>query len=188
MSEIELEQLPPEIQALKQDKVVIYPTEAVWGIGCDPTSETAVFELLRLKQRPVEKGLILIASDYSQLLPFVDDNKIPIERRLEIFGRWPGAVTWLMPVKAGTPDWITGGSELVATRVTAHPTARRMCQEFGGAIISTSANLTGQPTPETLDELKQVFGDEVASYVDEPLGENKNPSTIINALTGQVLR
>lgn len=177
-----------EIHALQQAQVVIYPTEAVWGIGCDPKSEVAVQNLLEIKQRPVEKGLILIANDYGQLLPYVADDKIPMDKRSEIFSSWPGPVTFLMPAAKNAPAWITGGSELIACRVTAHPTVKRMCKEFGGAIVSTSANLTGEPTPESIKELQQLFGDKVGAYVDEPLGGNKTPSKIINALTGEVLR
>lgn len=177
-----------ELLALQQGGLVVYPTEAVWGIGCDPKNEQAVLALLKAKKRPVEKGLILIAADYSQILPYIDESKISAQRKQEILDSWPGAFTWLLPVAKNTPDWITGGSELVAVRVTAHPTVIRMCNEFGGAIISTSANVTGTPTEQLLINVKQVFGEQVNAYVDEALGGNTQASTIINSLTGEVIR
>lgn len=180
--------LSAEVQALKQGELIVYPTEAVWGIGCDPKNVEAVTGLLKAKQRPLEKGLILIAKDYSQLLGFIDDNKIPTHRRAEVLSSWPGAVTWLLPAAKSTPDWLTGGSELIAVRVTNHPTVRRMCEEFSGAIVSTSANITGTETSTQLSEIKQVFKQQVSVYVDEPLGGNRQASTIINSITGQVLR
>lgn len=177
-----------ELATLQQGGLVVYPTEGVWGIGCDPRNEKAVMSLLEAKQRPVEKGLILIAADYSQVLPYINENKIPEQQKQAIFASWPGAYTWLMPVAEGTPKWITGGSELVAVRVTAHPTVIRMCEEFQGAIISTSANVTGTPTEHELENVKKVFGELVDSYVDEALGGNTQASTITNALTGEVIR
>lgn len=177
-----------ELSALQKGGLVVYPTEAVWGIGCDPRNEQAVMSLLAAKQRPVEKGLILIAAEYSQILPYIDETKIATERKQQILESWPGAYTWLLPVAEGTPDWITGGSELVAVRVTAHPTVIRMCNEFGGAIISTSANVTGTPTEHLLENVKQVFGTQVDVYVDEALGGNTQASTITNSLTGEVIR
>lgn len=177
-----------ELAALQQGGLVVYPTEGVWGIGCDPRNEKAVMSLLEAKRRPVEKGLILIAADYSQVLPYIDEDKIPEQQKQAIFDSWPGAYTWLMPVAEDTPKWITGGSELVAVRVTAHPTVIRMCEEFQGAIISTSANITGMPTEHELENVKTVFGDLVDAYVDEALGGNTQASTITNALTGEVIR
>jgi len=177
-----------EVIALNNGELIVYPTEAVWGIGCDPQNEQAFDKLLAAKNRPMEKGVIIIASDYSQVLHYIDEQKIPESRREEIFAAWPGPVTWLMPVKKDVCHWITGGSELIAVRVTNHPTVIRICDEFGGAIVSTSANLSGEPTPENLVGVKQVFGDKVSVYVDEALGENRRPSRIINALNGQVIR
>ena len=76
------------IRALNDGGVIAYPTEAVFGLGCDPDNETAVMALLAIKQRPVEKGLILIAADYSQLLPYVNDTAIPQDKRAKIFASW----------------------------------------------------------------------------------------------------
>jgi L-threonylcarbamoyladenylate synthase len=188
VSEQETIYLSEAHKALANEEVIIYPTEAVWGIGCDPTSEEAVRRLLELKRRPVEKGLILIAKDYSQLLPYINDAAIPMDKRAEIFSSWPGPFTWLMPASETAPRWITGGSDLIAVRVTAHPTVRRLCSEFNGAIVSTSANFTGQDTPDSLSELKQQFQNNVSCYVDEALGNASSPSTIRNAMTGETLR
>lgn len=178
----------PEVQALLDGGVIIYPTEAVWGMGCDPRNENAVDKLLAIKQRPKHKGLILIASDYSQVLPLVDDKAIPMDRRADIFSSWPGPVTWLMPASEDAPKWVTGGSELIAIRITDHPTVQRLCVEFGGPIVSTSANITGTEPVNSIHELKALFSKDITVFVDEPLGSNNQPSTIINAFTGQVVR
>ena len=96
------------IDALNAGGVIAYPTEAVYGLGCDPDNEAAVLALLSIKQRPVEKGLILVAANYSQLLPYVDDKAIPLEKRYQIFSSWPGHVSWVLPASQTAPMWITG--------------------------------------------------------------------------------
>ena len=176
------------IQALEQEEVIVYPTEAVYGLGCDPDSETAVHKLLAIKQRPVEKGLILIADNYAQILNYVDDERIPQDRRTEIFSSWPGAITWVMPAKKSTPKWLTGQFDTIAVRVTDHPVVKKLCREFGKPLVSTSANLTGQEPVITLDQAKQSFGNQVAVYVEGSLGGNTKPSQIRDAFTGKLFR
>lgn len=178
----------PEVTSLLNGDVILYPTEAVYGMGCDPSNEQAVLKLLKAKQRPIEKGLILIANDYGQLLKFVDDKKIPMDKRADIISRWPGPTTWLLPAAPDAPKWMTGQHDLIAVRVTDHPTVKRMCKEFGGAIVSTSANVTGQPTITDVATLVLQFSDQVGYIVDEPLGGYDQPSTIINSFTGEVVR
>lgn len=178
----------PITLALKNEGVIVYPTEAVYGLGCDPDSEAAVMKLLDIKQRPVEKGLILIADNYGQLLDYVDDAKIPMDKRADIFSSWPAAVTWVMPAKSSTPKWLTGQFDTIAVRVTSHPVVKQLCQDFGKPLVSTSANLTGQDPVLTLDEAKHAFGDKVAAYVEGALGGNTKPSQIKDAFTGKLFR
>ena len=91
------------IEALQNNQVIAYPTEAVFGVGCDPDSESAVMALLELKQRAIEKGLILIADNYEQLKPYIDDNALTQEQRERMFASWPGPITWVIPAKSTTP-------------------------------------------------------------------------------------
>jgi L-threonylcarbamoyladenylate synthase len=176
------------VSHLEQGHVILYPTEAVYGLGCDPDNQYAVEKLLAIKQRPVEKGLILIADNYGQLLKYVDDLKIPMDKRAEIFSSWPAAITWVMPAAKTTPKWLTGKFETIAVRVTNHPTVKRLCQELGKPLVSTSANLSGQNTVTNITMAQREFGDSVSFYVDEPLGGNTQPSTIKDAMTGEVFR
>ena len=93
---------------LKNGDVIAYPTEAVFGLGCDPNSEAAVLTLLKLKQRSIDKGLILIASHYQQLLPYIDDSSLNKEQKQLAFTSWPGPVTWIFPKNRTTPYFLTG--------------------------------------------------------------------------------
>ncbi|NMM42486.1 L-threonylcarbamoyladenylate synthase [Pseudoalteromonas arctica] len=174
--------------AVSQGGVIVYPTEAVYGLGCDPDNQQAVERLLAIKQRPVEKGLILIADNYGQLLKYVDDAKIPMDKRTDIFSSWPGAITWVMPAAKSTPRWLTGQFDSIAVRVTSHPTVKRLCQELGKPLVSTSANLSGHDTVTSIAMAKSEFGELAAFYVDEPLGGNTQPSTIKDVMTGKVFR
>lgn len=179
---------PTAITCLTQGEVILYPTEAVYGLGCDPDNQQAVEALLAIKQRPVEKGLILIADNYGQLLKYVDDAKIPMDKRADIFSSWPAAITWVMPASKNTPKWLTGQFDTIAVRVTNHPTVKRLCQEFGKPLVSTSANLTGQETVTSIEQAKTQFAEQVGFYVDEPLGGNTQSSTIKDAMTGKIFR
>ena len=184
----DLSNTPTAITCLTQGEVILYPTEAVYGLGCDPDNQQAVEALLAIKQRPVEKGLILIADNYGQLLKYVDDAKIPMDKRADIFSSWPAAITWVMPASKNTPKWLTGQFDTIAVRVTNHPTVKRLCQEFGKPLVSTSANLTGQETVISIEQAKTQFAEQVGFYVDEPLGGNTQPRTIKDAMTGKIFR
>lgn len=181
-------ELDSVIQALNDGGVIAYPTEAVFGLGCDPDNEAAVLALLAIKQRPVEKGLILIAADYSQLLPYVNDSAIGQEKRDEIFASWPGHVSWVLPASAAAPKWITGQFDSIAVRVSAHPVVQQLCWLYGKPLVSTSANLSGQPSITDPVELEQNLGKLLAAIMPGALGGASQPSQIRSAITGDIVR
>jgi len=176
------------ITALHQQQVIAYPTEAVFGLGCDPLNEEAVQRLLNIKQRPIEKGLILIAADLSQLDDYVDLSKLTAEQINKIKQTWPGPATWVMPAKAQVPKWLTGQFDSIAVRVSAHSTVQTLCLAFGGPITSTSANLTGLSPCVTAAEVVNQLGPLLGAIVDEPVGELAQPTAITDAITGKVYR
>ncbi|KAB7895043.1 L-threonylcarbamoyladenylate synthase type 1 TsaC [Rouxiella sp. S1S-2] len=179
--------IPAVLQALKHQQVVAYPTEAVFGLGCDPDSEQAVEALLALKQRPRDKGLILIADSYEQLLPYIDESTLSAERLQQIFASWPGPVTWVMPAKASTPQWLTGRFTSLAVRVSDHPLVKDLCRQYGKPLVSTSANLSGQLPCRTAAEVKLQFGPHFPVLEGE-VGGRQNPSEIKDATTGELIR
>ncbi|MDN7128013.1 Sua5/YciO/YrdC/YwlC family protein [Pseudidiomarina terrestris] len=174
--------------AFAQGELLAYPTEAVFGLGCDPRNEAAVKKLLTLKQRPLNKGLILVAADYSQLVRFVADSKIPQDKRFTVFSSWPGHITLLLPAAPETPEWLTGGRPQIAVRVTAHEPTRQLCKALGSAIVSTSANLAGQPSLTSAAEVEAAFGDQLGWVMDAEVGRADSPSKIIDPLTQEVFR
>tara|TARA_Y100001935_G_C17233398_1_gene471633 strand:- start:141 stop:686 length:546 start_codon:yes stop_codon:yes gene_type:complete len=169
---------------IKNGSVIAYPTEAVFGLGCDPLNPLAVNRILKIKKRPLEKGLILIASHVDQLMPFVvlkDKWKKLTEKT------WPGPQTWLLPAAANLPSWINGGRDSVACRVTAHPIANAICEHLGSAIISTSANRNGQCPAKTALQVR-IRCPEVDLVISGDLGDLKKPTPINDITTGLKIR
>lgn len=166
--------------------MVAYPTEAVYGLGCDPLNEAAFARLLALKQRPGDKGVILIAAEEGQLRPYLGDLPEPMLQRLR--QTWPGPVTWIVPTAPAAPGWLTGRRDTIAVRVTAHPLAAALCRAFGGALVSTSANRSGEEPARSAAAVQQLFGDQLDAILDGPLGGLERPTRICDARTGAIIR
>ncbi len=165
--------------------VLAYPTEAVFGLGCHPSDACAVNRILALKQRDWRKGLILIAADLAQLLPWITLTDQAIQR---IGSSWPGPATWILPASAQTPDWITGGRNEVAVRVTAHPIAAALARCAGTALVSTSANPANRPPARSALAVQRYFGHKIDGTVHGRVNHRAQPTQIRHALTGAVLR
>jgi len=140
------------VQTLNDGDIIAYPTEAVYGLGCDPWNDSAIQKLLRIKQRPWQKGLILIAADIEQLHEFI--SPITAAQLNSVEKTWPGHTTWLMPVSAHISPYLTGQHNTIAVRVTAHQQTAELCRSFGGPIVSTSANHAGKPPAKTHRAIK----------------------------------
>ncbi|GFO71563.1 L-threonylcarbamoyladenylate synthase [Bathymodiolus japonicus methanotrophic gill symbiont] len=171
--------------ALKQGKVIAYPTEAIYGLGCDPLNEAAVMHLLSIKQRPVHKGLILIASDFSQLQPFI---KPSTEMLARIMPSWPGPITWIIPAQAWVPAYLSGAHTSLAVRVSAHPLVQRLCADFAGAIVSTSANISRQTPARSALAVREKFHANNIHILAGATGHQQQATAIYNALDGKCLR
>lgn len=173
---------------LRAGGVVAYPTEAVWGLGCDPADETAVHRLLALKQREVGKGLILIAAHVDQLKPWVDFTALAADRLADVLASWPGPHTWIMAAARAAPRWIRGDHDGIAVRVSAHPAVIALCDAFGGALVSTSANLAGRPPPVSRDDIDPALAVAIEGITAGETGGLVRPTAIRDARSGEVLR
>jgi L-threonylcarbamoyladenylate synthase len=176
---------------LKQGQVLAYPTEAVWGLGCDPYNEQAFLQILALKQRPIEKGVILLAAHLNQVESLLTPLNAKIRAQVE--ASWTNrsaterAITWLLPATEQIPTWIKGNHPKVAVRVTTHPLCVALCNTFGGFIVSTSANPAGLEPARSLQDAMQYFPQEL-HYLNGDLGLSHEPSRILDAETGAVIR
>jgi len=180
--------IPAAAALLTRGGVVAYPTEGVWGLGCDPFDRDAVTRLLDIKQRPVDKGVILIAGALAQFDAIVDWTRLPDSARARVLDSWPGPNTWVVPARADMPAWITGTHESVAVRVSAHTDVVALCAAFAGALVSTSANLTGEPAVADRGALDLRLLARIDGLLDGRTGGRTGPSTIRDALTGDVFR
>lgn len=165
--------------------IVAYPTEGVFGLGCNPANEGVVEKLIRLKARESDKGLILIAAERAQLNPYTSKISQHIEDRLH--HSWPGPVTWILPAAVDTSALLTGGRPTIATRVTAFETAAALCRSCGHALISTSANRSGENPCITAAEVAAEFT-ELDYVLDYPVGTLSGPTPIFDGVTGKQLR
>ncbi|TDO08611.1 MULTISPECIES: L-threonylcarbamoyladenylate synthase [Halomonas] len=178
--------LDEAITALRAGGVIAYPTEAVWGLGCDPDDEAALSRLLRLKARDPAKGVILVAASIAQFAPWLEG--LPLERQAPLVASWPGPTTWLVPDNGRSRALVRGNHDRVAMRVSAHPLVVALCEAFGGPLVSTSANRAGEPPAMSAGEVRAVFGDALDAVLDGPLGGLERPSSIRDLVSGRVLR
>ncbi len=176
------------VAALRRGGVIAYPTEAVWGLGCDPRNEAATLRLLALKIRDIEKGLILIAADETQLAPFIDMAALEDMQRAAVRASWPGPHTWIVPASKDAPRWITGTHAGIAVRVSAHPPVVELCKAFGGALVSTSANRASEPAAYAIDQLDPRIVAGVDAVLAGDTGGLERPTDIRDARTGATLR
>lgn len=174
------------VASLQRGGVIAYPTEAVWGLGCNPHDARAVAGLLELKQRPVEKGLILVGANVEQFAPYLEG--LP-QQLIDKFGATPPRpTTWLVPVNGYAPDWITGRYTSVALRVSTHKLVRSLCLAYGSPLVSTSANKTGHPPAATPWPLRKWLGRGLDYILPGELGGHNSPSEIRDLISDKVLR
>ena len=166
--------------------VVAYPTEGVYGLGCDPLDAAAVGRLAALKARPLSKGLILLAADPGQLVEWLAPAGPEQWRR--VLETWPGPVTWVLQARGWVPPWLTGGSGRLAVRITSHPLAAALARAAAGPIVSTSANRAGGVPARSALQVRLRFGAGIDAVVCGPLGGARGPSEIRDATSGAVLR
>jgi L-threonylcarbamoyladenylate synthase len=181
-----MNQIMQATQTLRQGGIIAYPTEAVYGLGCDPSNEQAVHRLLLLKRRSQSKGLILIAATLEQLAPYL--APIPSQRMQEVLATWPGPITWIFPANPQVPVWIRGQHHSVAIRLTDHPIAKQLCLEFGGALVSTSANKSQGTPAKSAEEVPTIFSEGIDVIVVGEVGSLNKPTEIRDALSGAIFR
>lgn len=174
-------------QVLEGDGVIAYPTEAVWGLGCNPWSEFAVDTILALKQRPMHKGLILVAASVEQIRFLLDPLSPEVRQRAE--SHWPGPVTCVIPdVHGQVPHWVRGDHDSIAVRVSAHPLVQQLCRLAEMPLVSTSCNPAGREPARAPWQVRRYFPDGIDLMVSGSLGGARQPSKIIDITSGKTLR
>ncbi|MAM69984.1 MAG: tRNA threonylcarbamoyladenosine biosynthesis protein RimN [Gammaproteobacteria bacterium] len=166
--------------------IIAYPTEGVWGLGCDPFNEKAVLRILKLKGREVEKGLILAASSLEQIGHLL--SNLSQEHLSLLQQSCPGPDTWLIPdTDQKIPQWIKGSFATVAVRVSAHPVVKKLCDELG-LLVSTSANPAGKEPALSQEEVESYFSGEDLLIIPGELGGQDGPSRIVDLESLKIIR
>jgi len=172
---------------IKSGGVIAYPTETVWGLGCDPWNKAAVYKLLRIKQRPAEKGLIIVAADVLQVAPLL--QSLSAAQHRQFCTPAEQATTWLIPdEQQWIPAWVKGAYSTVAVRISQHPVVQQLCRALDQPIISTSANVSGQKTIRTSEEIHSLFGNKLDMILQGKTGETQSPSLIVDLISGKIIR
>ncbi len=177
-------------KCLREGKVIGYPTGTVFGLGCDPFNPEAVSQILQIKQRSIDKGFILIASEWEQIQPLIESIAPPL--LAHVLSTWPGPITWVFPASHEVPHWIRGDHSTIALRVSDHPIVRMLCDEFGDPIVSTSANIEGQPPINDYRTMQMNFADKLCTILPGKISptdsKSPKPTEIRDAVTGEVIR
>ena len=166
--------------------VIAYPTDTVYGLGCNPFNAAAVLHLLSLKQRPTEHGVILLGNDLQQFLPILQPLGKAIADRVSRARAQP--VTWVLPCRPEVPAWLTGQHDTLAIRITRHPVAAALCENWGGPLVSSSANLHGRHPATSPLSVRKAFNGQLDYILHGVNGATNIPSTIRDGLSGELLR
>ena len=172
-------------RVLRAGGVIAYPTEAVFGVGCDPACRAAVARIVSLKRRPQRAGFILIAADAAQLRGWIDPT--PAERR-RLAAPAARPVTWVVTAGPRATPLLTGGRKTLAVRVTTHATAAALCRAAGMPLVSTSANIHGHAPARTALAARRQLGFLLDLVMPGATGGERRPTEIRDARTGTVLR
>lgn len=174
------------VTALQQGQVIAYPTEAMYGLGCDPFCESALQRIITLKERPSAKGLIIVTDQWERVHTLT--QPLTNEQYNVIFDSWPGHTTWLFPASDQAPSLIIGDHSTIAIRISAHPLVQDLCAAYGGPIVSTSANKHQQAPCLNASEVSATFGTDIDCIIDGPIGQAVSASRILHAQDGKQIR
>ena len=171
---------------LKEGKILIHPTEGVWGLGCDALNINACNKISLLKQRPGNKNFILLAPSIS----FALDHSVEIKAsQIEFLESvWPGHVTVILQENNLVSSAIKAIDNTIAIRVSNHLPITKLLNSFNGLMVSTSANISNLPTPNSIDDIKKIFNDsDVAVYAHDN-GDASRPSSIVDLNSMEYIR
>ncbi|RDH82835.1 MAG: threonylcarbamoyl-AMP synthase [endosymbiont of Galathealinum brachiosum] len=164
--------------------IISYPTESVFGLGCDPLNEKAVHRILKLKNRSVNKGLIIVAGDLKQLSPYIEISE---NEKQKILNEKP-VTTWLVNKSSLTPNWVSGKHKKVAVRISKYPLIINLCQLINQPLISTSANPAEAEPATTSQQSEDYFFNNIDLYIDDQSERTGQPSQIKDITTDTIIR
>ncbi len=182
----DLQNIRQAVTIINHGGIIAYPTEAVYGLGCDPDNDHALEKLLHLKQRSPQKGLILVSDDFSRLKPYLENIAPDIAQRA--FASWPGPYTWLWPARRSISRQLRGEFATLAVRVSRHPVIKQLCHYAGKPLVSTSANIATQSPALTVATIEEYFPSGIDLILQGQLGTQSRPSEIRDLISNRLVR
>lgn len=182
-------QVPARARALRAHLLagglVAYATRGCFGLGCLPWHVPALRRLVRLKRRPLHKGLIVVSDRLDRLRGLVAPLGAELEARART--RWPGHWTWIVPATRRAPPQLRGRHRALAVRVDNYSPVVQLCRAVRLPLVSTSANRSGEPPRRTTRAVRQAFG-HAAWVVPGRCEPGSRPSTVADLRSGRILR
>ncbi|KPB05801.1 L-threonylcarbamoyladenylate synthase [Bacillus sp. CHD6a] len=166
---------------LKENEVVAFPTETVYGLGANALSDQAVLKIFEAKGRPSDNPLIVHISKLEQLKNLVDNVPESAHKLMDAF--WPGPLTLVLPKKEGVSHYVTAGLETLAVRMPDHEVARALMEVSGLPLAAPSANLSGKPSPTTAKHVEEDLIHRIAGIVDGGATGVGLESTVVDCTT-----
>ena len=170
-------------ELIKQGKIVVFPTETVYGIGTNGLDENVVKRLFEVKQRPLNKPISLLVSNMEMVNQIAKDITEMEFKIMEKF--FPGPLTIILKKKSIVPDIVTAGQDTVGVRMPSGEIARRLVELSGVPIAAPSANITGQPSGTNLQDIKKHFQGKADCFIDGGNSELGISSTIVQVVDGK---
>ncbi|HSQ46118.1 MAG TPA: L-threonylcarbamoyladenylate synthase [Lutibacter sp.] len=165
------------IKVLKENKTLLYPTDTVWGIGCDATSEEAVARVFEIKKRSESKSLVILVDGFDMLKKYIP--KVP-KAVIKLLAKTTNPTTIIYDNPVGLAKNVVASDNTVAIRMVQNEFCRELIRLFGKPIVSTSANISGNPTPKSFNEIEMSILDSVDYVVNLHREEvNEKSSTIL---------
>lgn len=176
------------VDALKQGKSIVYPTETCYGLGCDATNVDAVARIFDIKKRQKDKPVLVVAGDIALMREYIEWNET-LQQLADRY--WPGPLTVVADVNLENilPAGVVGDDGTVAFRITNHPLAARLSEELGGPIVSTSANIASLESPYDIESVLHMFqdvDDQPDMVIDAGTLPHHSPSTIVRVEDGDI--
>ncbi|MDN5287442.1 MAG: L-threonylcarbamoyladenylate synthase [Mucilaginibacter sp.] len=163
---------------LQEGGIILYPTDTIWGIGCDATNTEAVQKIYRLKQRDEAKSMIILVDTENKLESYISEVN-PLAYDLIEYAENP--LTLIMPGAKNISPALIAADGSVGIRVTSHDFCKQVIQRLRKPLVSTSANISGKPSPQYFSQIDQdiIDGVDYVVDIDQHSKEIKNPSTIM---------
>ena len=174
------------IEWLESGKILIHPTESIWGFGCDAFNESAVNKIFEIKKRNKKKNFILLCNSIESIEKELCVLSNTDKKFLSKY--WPGPYTFLIKYNNNIPTHLKNETRKIAVRVSNHLPLKTLFKAFSGFMVSTSVNISGEQSINDINEIINYFEYDELAYYDESLGGNDKPSQIIDLESKAIIR